>query len=192
MASALRRRGPLWLILVLVALAAFETLRRGGLDQPVDPGAPEQTYVVERVVDGDTLLLETGERLRLLGVDTPETVKPNHPVERLGREASEFTGRFVEGKRVRLGFDKERRDRYGRLLAYVYVDDLLLNEELLRAGLGEAQLQYPYSNVMKKRFRNAEEEARRAERGLWEKTPVITPAWKGEAPAEPSRPRSHS
>lgn len=188
----MRRSGPVWLILVLVALAAFETLRRGGLDQPVDPGAPEQTYFVERVVDGDTLLLESGERVRLLGVDTPETVKPNHPIERLGREASSFTERLVEGKRVRLGFDKERRDRYGRLLAYVYADGLFLNEELLRAGLSEAQLQYPYSNAMKRRFQRAEEEARRAERGLWGQTPLITPAWKGEAPAEPLRQRNRS
>ena len=69
---------------------------------------------VVRVVDGDTLLLDRNERVRLIGVDTPETVDPRRPVERFGKEASAFTKRMVEGKRVRLEFDQDRRDRFGR------------------------------------------------------------------------------
>ena len=131
------------------------------------PGTPDRTYVVERVIDGDTLLLRGGERVRLLGVDTPETVHPRLPVQPFGPEASRYTERRVEGKAVRLGFDKERRDRYGRMLAYVYVDDSLLNEELIREGYSEAQLQYPYRSEMKRIFRAAEAEAREANRGIW-------------------------
>jgi len=123
--------------------------------------------IVQRVVDGDTLLLEEGTRVRLIGVDTPESVAPNRPVEPLGTEAAEFTRSQVEGRHVTLGFDRERRDRYRRILAYVYVDDRLLNEELIRAGFSRAETRFPYDPEMKRRFRTAEDEARGAHRGLW-------------------------
>jgi micrococcal nuclease len=77
----------------------------------------------ERVVDGDTLLLTNGEYVRLIGVDTPETKHPQKPVEYFGKEAYLFTKRIVEGKEVRLEYDQTRRDRYGRILAYVYLMD---------------------------------------------------------------------
>ena len=96
---------------------------------------PEGVYQVRRVVDGDTLLLRDGNRVRLMGVDTPETVKPDHPVEPWGAEATAFTRNFVAAGPVRLAFDRVRLDRFNRYLAYVWVDDKLLNEELLRAGL---------------------------------------------------------
>lgn len=151
----------------------------------IEPAVPEQEYLVQRVVDGDTLLLANRQRIRLIGVDTPETVAPDRPVERFGPEASAFTRRMVEGRRVRLGFDKERIDRFGRYLAYVYVDEraVMLNEELIRAGLSKAQLQYPYSNAMKRRFRDAENEARAHQRGLWSvgALPEIRPAPKRAA-----------
>ncbi|MFH1266468.1 MAG: thermonuclease family protein, partial [Planctomycetota bacterium] len=108
-------------------------------------------------------------RIRLQGIDTPESVKPNHPVEPFGPEASEFTRRFVAegGGRVRLQFDRERVDKYGRFLAYVWVDDRMLNEELLRAGLATAETGFRYSKAMKDRFRRAEDEAKAAGRGIW-------------------------
>ncbi|MBA3314619.1 MAG: thermonuclease family protein [Planctomycetota bacterium] len=168
-----RRRLPWWLIIIVAALIVAsrylpEHFEERGVAPPVEPSVADQEYVVRRVVDGDTLLLENRERVRLLGVDTPETVAPNRPVEPFGVAASEFTKRRIEGRRVRLGFDKERIDRYGRILAYVYADDgTMLNEELIRAGLSKAQIQYPYSNAMKRRFREAEAEARENERGLW-------------------------
>src|SRR4030042_6833798 len=82
-----------------------------------------ETFRVKRVIDGDTLLLTNGERVRLIGVDTPETKHPKKPVERFGKEAYLFTKEMVEGKEVRLEFDQQRKDRYGRLLAYVYLTD---------------------------------------------------------------------
>ena len=125
------------------------------------------SYAVERVVDGDTLLLEDRTRVRLLGVDTPETKRPDLPVDPLGLEAAEFMRRHVDGRPVRLEFDRERRDRFGRVLAYVYVDQLLLNEELIRNGYSRAETYFPYSEQMKRRFRAAEDEARAARRGGW-------------------------
>jgi micrococcal nuclease len=92
------RRSWKWSLpgLVLVALLA-------AFFNPPDQTATHGDFeVVERVVDGDTLLLASGERVRLIGVDTPETKHPKKPVERFGKEASEFTGQMVEGKRVRL------------------------------------------------------------------------------------------
>ena len=76
-----------------------------------------QTYKVERVVNGDTLLLTNGERVRLIGVDTPETKHPEKPVEYFGKEACQFTRGMVEGKEVRLEYDQTRRDKYNRILA---------------------------------------------------------------------------
>jgi micrococcal nuclease len=119
------------------------------------------------VVDGDTLLLANLARVRLIGVDAPETVDPNRPPEPFGREAAEFTRQAVEGRVVRLEFDRERTDRYGRFLAYVYVGQSLVNEELVRAGLGRAETRFRYRGDMKRRFLDAEEEARSDARGIW-------------------------
>jgi micrococcal nuclease len=154
-------------LLVFVALLLVVAARLWLWPLPKPGARPARTAVVLRVVDGDTLLLAGGERVRLLGVDTPETKRPDHPVQPLGPEAYEFTRAGVEGRTVRLEFDRERRDVFGRLLAYVYRDEWFLNEELIRAGLGKAQLQYPYSEVMKRRFRDAEHHARLHRRGLW-------------------------
>ena len=140
------------------------------------PGPPEVLaeglYEVQRVVDGDTLLLANHARVRLIGADTPETVKPNHPVEPWGPEASEFSRQFVAGRQVRLELDRERLDKYGRFLAYVWVGDRMLNEELIRAGLARAELQYHYSASMKTRFRRAEADAKSAGRGIWSGQPA--------------------
>jgi micrococcal nuclease len=126
------------------------------------------THRIARVVDGDTLqLAKSKERVRLIGANTPETVKQNWPVEPWGPEASQFTKEFVAGGEVRLEYDVERQDRYGRTLAYVWVGDRMLNEELIRAGLAKAEMQYRYSKAMKARFREAEREAKAARRGIW-------------------------
>ena len=153
-------------MIVLLCLIAQRFLR------PADPASnfsfdSAGPYLVERVVDGDTLLLAGGTRVRLLGVDTPETKHPRRPVEPLGPEASKFTRAHVEGRKVMLKFDRERRDRYRRVLAYVYLGEWCLNEELIRAGYSRAETGFPYSSVMKRRFRAAEQNARDARRGLW-------------------------
>lgn len=133
------------------------------------PQAGEQ-YKCIRVVDGDTLMVrhekERPIRVRLIGVDTPETVRPETPVEYFGREASAFTRRLAEGRNVRLEFDQQRRDKYDRLLAYVYLPDgTMLNEEIIRQGYGHVFMKFPFR--FKKRFRSLEKEARKQGRGLW-------------------------
>ena len=129
----------------------------------------EGLHQVECVVDGDTIVLESGGRVRLQGVDTPETVKEGQPTERWGPEAHDFTRAFLEDAnwQVRLTFSNERIDRYGRFLAFVWHGSMLLNEELVRAGLAEAKLSYRYSGSMKTRLRKAQDEARAAQRGMW-------------------------
>ncbi len=128
------------------------------------------TRVVERVSDGDTIVLDGGEKVRLIGVDTPETVHPRKPVQPFGKEASAFTKRLSEGKRVRLEYEAEagpsRIDRYGRTLAYVYLTDgRMLNLEIVRQGYGHAYTKYPFSRMDE--FRAAERHAREAGLGLW-------------------------
>ena len=122
------------------ALMALATLAGcGGGDSPDEPAAGSTVTVpVTRVVDGDTVEVTLDGRtedVRYIGVDTPESVAPGEPVECFGRRASEFNRGLVEGERVALTFDDELRDRYGRLLAYVRLDDLLVNAELVRRGL---------------------------------------------------------
>jgi micrococcal nuclease len=157
--------------LVIVGLVVLIVLNRLFL-LPATPPAPlerETPYVVQRTIDGDTLLLEDGTRVRLIGIDTPEIARDDRPAEPWAEEAAQWVGDRVTGKEIRLEFDFERYDRYERTLAYVYLDDLLLNEEIIRQGFSRAQLQYNYSARMKKRFQKAEEEARNAGRGIWSK-----------------------
>ena len=131
------------------------------------------TCNVERVIDGDTIKVRVRDKIetvRYIGVDTPETVHPTRGVEPYGKEASEFNKKLVEGKTVRLEFDVERRDRYGRLLAYVYVDTLFINAELVRQGY--AQILTVPSNVKHvELFVRLQREAILANRGLWGFTP---------------------
>ena len=152
-------------IIVVALLAAFFN--------PPDQAITQGDFdVVERVVDGDTLLLQSGERVRLIGVDTPETKHPSKPVQYFGKEASAFTRRIVERKRVRLEFDQANaarghKDRYGRTLAYVFLEDgTLLNAEIIKQGYGHAYTQFPFSHL--EEFRQLEREAREQGRGLWQ------------------------
>jgi micrococcal nuclease len=133
----------------------------------LDAYSSEQV-LVERVVDGDTLVIAGGDRVRLIGVDTPETHHPTKPAQPFGQEAFAFTRRMTEGKQVVLRFDPgETKDRYGRTLAYVYVDGQFLNEVLIRQGLARALTNYPFSSEMKARFRAVEAQAKAAKRGVW-------------------------
>jgi len=145
---------------------------RPAAQPPPEPAAPgtsqTETYLVKRVIDGDTLELSNGERVRLIGVDTPETKDPRKLVQYFGEEAAAFTRRMVEGKRVRLEYDLERKDKYGRTLAYLYLEDgTFLNAEIIRQGYGFAYTRFPFKYLDE--FRKLEREAREAERGLWAK-----------------------
>ena len=130
---------------------------------------PEDIYRVQRVVDGDTIVLDNGLKVRLIGVDTPETKHPSKPVEYYGKEASAFTRRMCEGKRVRCEYDWEKTDKYGRILACVFVleggTELFLNAEIIKQGYGHAYTRFPFSKM--EEFRAAEREAREGGVGLW-------------------------
>lgn len=123
------------------------------------------------MVDGDTIrvTLPSGEEepVRYIGIDTPESVAPGRPVECFGRRAAELNARLVDGERVRLSYDAERRDRYGRLLAYVRRsrDGLFVNAELVRRGYAEP-LRIPPNVRHAARFRALATTAQVAGRGL--------------------------
>ena len=128
-------------------------------------GAAESVQVV-RVVDGDTLVLRNVGTVRLIGIDTPETVDPRKPVQAFGMEATAFLRQFVQGQPVRVEYDTQRFDKYGRTLAYLYLpDDSFVNLEMVRQGYAHAYLNYPFRHM--EEFRGAEREAREAGRGLW-------------------------
>ena len=135
----------------------------------------DEVVRVTRVVEGDTIVVLLGDReytVRLIGVDTPETVHPNKPVEFFGKEASTFTRKRLEGRTVRLERDPtgDTRDKYGRLLRHVYVDDgTHFNALLISKGYAHAYTRFPFSQM--EEFRELEREAREAGRGLWGDNP---------------------
>jgi micrococcal nuclease len=139
--------------------------------------APEPTWRVVRVVDGDTVVLAGPDKpvtVRLIGVDTPETVHPNKPVERFGREASAFLKTLIGGKLVRVEYEPgpSRLDKYGRTLAYLYLEPggLFVNREIIARGYGHAYTKYPFA--FQDDFRAAERAARDGRRGLWGPEPT--------------------
>jgi micrococcal nuclease len=124
---------------------------------------------VTRVVDGDTIQVAGGERVRLIGMDTPETVDPHRPAGCYGKEASRFTASLLPpGTTVRLVGDVEQRDRYGRLLAYVYrrSDALFVNAELVRRGFAQV-LTIPPNVAHTDELTALAGQARGAAQGLW-------------------------
>jgi endonuclease YncB( thermonuclease family) len=144
--------------------------------------------LVTKVVDGDTLIVQGVGTVRLIGVDTPETVDPREPVQPFGKEAIEFTRRMAEGKVVRLDFDWQREDKYDRTLAYVYLPDgSFLNAEIIKQGYGHAYTEYPFRYP--DQFRAYEREAREAGRGLWGATnPVqLASAENGQEKVDPEQ-----
>jgi micrococcal nuclease len=138
-----------------------------GVQAPAPSSVPGTTwFTVTRVVDGDTVIVEFIGRVRLIGVDTPESVDRRKAVELFAREAASFTKQLCEGKRVRLEFERRRRDGYDRTLAYVFLEDgTLVNGEIIRQGYGFAYTRFPFRYL--DRFRSLEREAREAKRGLW-------------------------
>lgn len=125
---------------------------------------------MRKVVDGDTIVVRVGNRnetVRLLGIDTPETVHPDKPVECFGPEASARTKELLpRGTTVRIERDVEARDHFGRLLLYVFVDDQMINESLLREGLARPLAIEP-NTAHAARFERVANEARTAGAGLW-------------------------
>lgn len=127
---------------------------------------PVSGVLVTRVIDGDTIELETGQTVRYIGVDTPETVHPDKGVECFGREAAAANRGLVEGQRVTLEKDVSETDQYGRLLRYVYVGDEMVNDYLVRNGFANAST-WPPDIKYQGRFQAAEQYARDNQIGLW-------------------------
>ena len=128
--------------------------------------AENNSVKVIRVVDGDTIEIEGGEKVRYIGIDTPETVDPRKTVQCFGVEASKKNQELVEGKMVRLEKDITDRDKYNRLLRYVYVGDTFINLELVKQGFAYSY-SYPPDIKYQDQFVNAQQEAREEKRGLW-------------------------
>jgi micrococcal nuclease len=118
-------------------------------------------------------------------VDTPETVDPRKPVEYFGKEAAEFTRSQLEGKQVRLEYDWQRTDKYGRTLAYVYQEDgSLFNAKIIAVGYAHAYTKYPFKQELMDLFRTFERDARENRRGLWKEDTSETPTMITSPPIE--------
>lgn len=163
--------GTAFLLLAVVLL--FLRPSGGGPDRG-RPGAGSEApgavmAYVSRAVDGDTIEVRIGDRtedVRYIGVDTPETVKPGAPVGCFGPQASDLNHGLIEHHRVRLVFDAERRDVYGRLLAYVHLGNRFVNAELVSRGFARS-LTIPPNDTHASLFRRLEHRAALAGRGLW-------------------------
>jgi micrococcal nuclease len=170
------KRALPWIVLLVVAglvlggapLPAW----LGGAHEPALRPGGAATATVERVIDGDTIVVRLGgrrERVRYVGMDTPETVKPGTPVQCYGPAAHALNARLLAGHaRVTLRFDRELRDRYGRLLAYVYRarDGLFVNATLVRAGAART-LEIAPNTAHAADFAALQAGAQTSARGLW-------------------------
>jgi len=140
-------------------------------------------FYVSEVIDGDTIQLSNGRHVRYIGIDTPEVREKKggewvYQPEGYAIEAKEFNRKLVEGKKVRLEFDVVRSDKYKRWLAYVFIDDKMANEELLRGGYATLYT-YPPNVRHVDRFVAAQQEARQGKRGLWQVYEAISPEQAG-------------
>lgn len=126
---------------------------------------------VIRIVDGDTIVVEMKDnpkqKVRLIGIDTPETKHPKKPVQYFGKEATEYTKKHLLGKNVRLTYDQVKYDKYNRLLAFVWIDYELFNLKIIRDGYAFAYLKYPFRSDYMDAFRKAQNYAREHKLGLW-------------------------
>jgi micrococcal nuclease len=128
----------------------------------------DDVYRVKTVIDGDTIVLKdiSSTNVRYLGIDSPEVQSLDGPGDLLSDEARRINKNLVDGKKIRLEFDKERFDPYGRTLAYVFVDDIFVNEQILRSGLAKALIIQP-NDKYEKRLLKAEKEAKDLRKGIW-------------------------
>lgn len=154
--------------------AVAQTNQALSVSYPVEDFTGDTAYKVVQIIDGDTVKIDYNGKstnVRLIGVDTPETVHPNKPVEFYGKEASNFTKNLLQGESVYLRYDVERTDQYGRLLAYVYrvPDGLFVNLEIVRQGYGHAYTRFPFKHM--ELFRYYGNRARTAEKGLYGVSP---------------------
>lgn len=150
-----------WRVVVVMLGFALIVLCACGSESACGPGAG----VVTRVVDGDTVVLQSGERVRYLLVDTPEVTNGKHDC--FGAEARDFNRSLVEGRHVRLTYGEACTDRYGRLLAYVSVEGQEVNARLAEEGYACFLYVPPAGEARRSEFQALESSARRAGRGMW-------------------------
>jgi micrococcal nuclease len=169
---SLGRLPSLGSILLLVAGVVLLLATRGGDEGPSGEKRPQpkraQALVVD-VVDGDTVHVAIDgreESVRYIGIDTPESVIPGEPPECYGKRAARLNRDLVEGERVTIVFGAERRDHYGRLLAYVYAGERFVNAEIVRRGFARTLAIAPNTDFAD-RFARLQQAAANAGRGLW-------------------------
>lgn len=155
---------------MLVAIGGYFVFRLAHAESKLNSSQPG-LYRVAKFDDGDTIVVDmngTQETVRFIGVDTPETHKPNTPVQCYGPEASNYTKRLIGNQRVRLQADPldTNRDRYGRLLRYIYLPDgTLVEQKLISEGYGFAYTYFPFQKAID--FSAYEQAAKTAGKGLW-------------------------
>lgn len=152
-------------------LSALAALWLGLPAQAADALREARTARVEAVIDGDTVRIEGGRLVRYIGIDAPETRRRDGgrwvvDPQPFAKAATAENRRRVAGQTGRLEFDRRAEDRYGRLLAYVWMDGEMVNEALVRAGLARAR-RYPPNLRYQGRLEAAQDEAKSARRGLW-------------------------
>ncbi len=186
--NVLTKKGIIQLILLVffILLYQYGPFRPQPIASPIrissysSSSAPfdvADVFVVTRIVDGDTIVVEGDKKVRMIGVNTPETVDPRRSVQCFGKEASDFTKKLLEGKKVRLEKDVSETDKYGRLLRFVYLigDDgreLFVNYELVAQGYARVST-FPPDVSRVDQFLLAEKNARDAKRGLWNACPQL-------------------
>lgn len=150
-------------------LSASSPAQTAVVGQPKKAVAQPGLFVVKRAIDGDTIKLTTGETVRYIGVDTPESVHPTKKVQCFGKEAAAYNKELVVGRKVRLQKDVSNTDRYGRLLRYVYLSDgTFVNLKLVQEGYAQAAT-FPPDVKYSKKFVEAAGVAREGKLGLWGK-----------------------
>ena len=129
--------------------------------------APDE-YEVAEVIDGDTIVINDSSHtpVRYIGIDTPEILTTDTPGEPFASQAKEFNKKILDGRKIRLEYDQERYDRYGRLLAYVFADDIFVNEELVKKGLAD-KLEIKPNLKYRDRIKKALADAQNAKIGIW-------------------------
>lgn len=135
---------------------------------PTPTTSPNSTEsaTVSRVIDGDTIVLSDGRQVRYIGIDTPETKDPRRPVGCFGEEAYQKNKELVEGKTINLVKDVSETDQFGRLLRYVYVGEIFVNEYLVREGFARIST-YPPDVAHQEEFLSAQKQAQENSKGLW-------------------------
>jgi micrococcal nuclease len=143
----------------LVVRVLLVCLIVGCIHQPDTISSTEDTISCAAIIDGDTFRLETGQPVRLIGIDAPELLQPG------GEKSREYLAHLIWGKNITLAKGSENRDKYNRLLRFVYIGDLCVNEEMIKQGYAEAR--YLSENTIREYYIQLEIEAETARAGLW-------------------------